>query len=287
MAATARLTALRNSSSGGMPRSSPSPNTTATIARHAQRRRRPTWSSFRWSGVSPGAALSSSVAMRPTSVAMPVATTTARPAPLATLVPRKTMFRRSASGVSAAQRPRVLVDRLGLAGERRLARAQRRRVEEARVGGDEVAALEQEDVATHHLGRGHHDGVAVAHDARPRRRQAGERRDRALGAVLLEEADQGVQDDDGEDGDAVDPLADGDRHGRRADQHPDDDAAELTDQDVERPDLRVPRGSRSGRRRRAVGAPRPRRAPRSGRSQARRAPRRSIGHARRRSCACG
>ena len=43
--------------------------------------------------------------MCPTSVSMPVAMTRARPEPPAMLVPRKTMFWRSASGVSGAQRP--------------------------------------------------------------------------------------------------------------------------------------------------------------------------------------
>ena len=81
------------------------------------------------------------------------------------------MFRRSAT----RRRPRKgsgrLSTGLGLAGERRLARSQCRRLEQTRVGGHEVAALEQEDVATHHLGRRHHRRVPVAHDARPRRRQ--------------------------------------------------------------------------------------------------------------------
>ena len=42
--------------------------------------------------------------MRPISVSMPVATTSASPFPVATVVPRKTMFRAIAEGTSCAGR---------------------------------------------------------------------------------------------------------------------------------------------------------------------------------------
>ena len=81
MAATARLTAVRNMSSGGSPRRSPTPNTMAQMARTATARRRPNRASRFWSGVLTSSASWSSVAILPNSVAMPVATTTPRPRP--------------------------------------------------------------------------------------------------------------------------------------------------------------------------------------------------------------
>ena len=74
-------------------------------------------------------------------------------------------------------------------------------------------------------------------DARLRGGETSERCDRALGSIFLKEADQGVRHDDREDGGGVDRLADRDGDGRRPDQHPDDDAAELRGQDVEPGDL--------------------------------------------------
>ena len=92
----------------------------------------------------------------------------------------------------------VLVDRLGLAGQRRLLRAQRGGVEQPDVGGHAVALRHLEQVAGHDvLGRDLDPGAVAAH-ARGLGDQLGQRGDRAPGAVLLGEPDQRVEDHDGE-----------------------------------------------------------------------------------------
>ena len=59
----------------------------------------------RWRGLGSDSVSSSSVAMRPISVRMPVSVTTARPTPRATAVPLNTMLLRSASGAGPVSGP--------------------------------------------------------------------------------------------------------------------------------------------------------------------------------------
>ena len=81
--------------------------------------------------------------------------------------------------------------------------------DEPQVGGDDVAGLEQHDVARHELGGRHGMTLAsIADHARLQRRELLQRPQRLLGAVLLEEAERRVQHHDGEDGDGVLDLAD-------------------------------------------------------------------------------
>ena len=206
------------------------------MARHAQRSCRPTASSFCWSGVSPPEVLARSPAMRPTSVRMPVATTSARAEPAGDARSEEGEVAALGEGRVRGDRAASLLDGRGLSREGRLVRAQRRDLEEAGVGGDEVARVEHEQVAAHHLSGGEHAGATVPHDARPRSREAGQRRDRTLGAQLLDEPDRGVQDHDREDRAAVDELAEQRREEARSDEHPDHEAAELARQDREGPD---------------------------------------------------
>ena len=97
MAATARLTATRNISSVGSPRAMPAANTTAHTTSAAAAMRRPSRASRRWSGVCSMAWDWSMVAIWPSSVSMPVATTTPRPRPDVAAVPLKAMLCRSAT----------------------------------------------------------------------------------------------------------------------------------------------------------------------------------------------
>ena len=103
IAATARLIVPRNSSKIGTVRISPSAKTSATIPRQNQSSCRATRSNWRWSGVCSLEAVSSSRAIFPNSVCIPVATTRARPLPRVTAVPRNNMLPRSGSSVSRAQ----------------------------------------------------------------------------------------------------------------------------------------------------------------------------------------
>ena len=100
MAATASETAIRNISSAGSPRATPSPNTAAQMASAAMASHLPNWPRRCCSGVASSSPACRSSAIRPMAVAMPVETTSPRARPIVTAVPEKAMFRWSA-GVAA------------------------------------------------------------------------------------------------------------------------------------------------------------------------------------------
>ena len=129
----------------------------------------------------------------PISVAIPVAVTTARPRPRVTAVPLNTMLTRSPRPLAPLSERDVLEHRLALAGQRRLGDRERRRLDQPGVGRDRVALGEQQHVAGHDLGRRDPLLAPVAHDPRRRRRHPLQRRDRLLGARLLDVAEHGVE----------------------------------------------------------------------------------------------
>ena len=245
-AATARLMPASAASPSGKPRTAA---TTASSdggdARSQPVITRPKRARSRVSGVSSGLTASSSVEMRPSSVLAPVATVTPRPLPAATTVPAYSTLRRSASGASAATGRDVLVDRLGLAGERGLLRAQRRGVEQPQVGRDAVALRDLDQVAGHDLLGRDLDPRAVAAHARGLGDELGQRGDRAPGAVLLREPDQRVEDHDREHDEPVLDLAERERQAAGGEQRPHQRRAHLIEQE--------PRGRRAGRFRQPVG----------------------------------
>ena len=102
-AATARLTARSNTSNTSPPRHRSNRKMTPTITRHTPMRSRPSSASRRCNGVISGSDRSKRIAIRPSSVVIPVDTTIATPRPAATTVPACTIDRRSPSGVSTAR----------------------------------------------------------------------------------------------------------------------------------------------------------------------------------------
>ena len=96
--------------------------------------------------------------------ARPVATTTRVAVPLTTEVPSRTTL-----GASASERRRrgavgcLLLGRQRLAGQRRLLHVQVARLEQARIGRDEIAGAEPDDIARHQL---------TSRQLAPRRRRA-------------------------------------------------------------------------------------------------------------------
>ena len=100
MAATARLTASISTSASSPPRASCRAAISATRSRQSSTSWRPSLARRRCSGVCGDAERSSRPAMCPSSVLIPVAVTTARPRPEATIVPMWSMFSRSASGAA-------------------------------------------------------------------------------------------------------------------------------------------------------------------------------------------
>ena len=86
----------------------PAPNTRVHTSRHSRDRDLEISAIFRCSGVSTLFSCSSRPAMRPTSVSMPVAVTTALPRPPAARVPAYTILFRSASGTVPRSAPALL-----------------------------------------------------------------------------------------------------------------------------------------------------------------------------------
>ena len=110
----------------------------------------------------------------------------------------------------------VLLDRDGLAGERGLLDLHRGALDDAAVRGDGVAGLEQDDVAGDQIGARQVLEPPVADDLGLGGAHLLEGGEGLLGLGLLDHAEHGVDDDDGEDDDDVGPLGltlDGTRDG--------------------------------------------------------------------------
>jgi len=88
------------------------------------------------------------------------------------------------------------------AGHRRAIDAQRVGFDGAAVGGDEVAFVEQHDVAGDQFGGGNLDAAPGALNLDLRRQQLAQGSDGALGLVFLPEGKNAVDDDHPDDGDA-------------------------------------------------------------------------------------
>ena len=175
--------------------------------------------------------------MRPNSVFIAVATTTAWPVPAAMLVPMNTMFSRSPSGTSPCSKVAgCFVYRLRLAGQRGLDALERGRFQEPGIRRDQVAGFQREDVTGHDCRGRNRSDLPVASHLGLRRGHLLERRDGFLRVELLIEADDGVEDDDGEDGDGVHHFAQHAGDDAGGDENPDDEALELAEENPQRAD---------------------------------------------------
>src|SRR5262249_28310053 len=101
---------------------------------------------------------------------------------------------RSAGGDGAG----LLLDREGLSGEARLGDEEVLRLENEPVGRNEVAGRELHDIARNQLLDANRRLATVAPDPRGEREAVAERAHGLARAVLLEEAEQGAAEDDGE-----------------------------------------------------------------------------------------
>ena len=148
----------------------------------------------------------------------------------------------------------LLVHREGFARERGFVALERVGLEQARIGGDPVAGIEQHDVAADEVARADRRVTPIAYDGHRRREHLFERVERALGLVLLQIAEQRAEQHDGEDDGRVHDLAEGGRQRRGDEQDDDEGVLELPDEELQ------PRGRRARRERiRAVTSEPPRR----------------------------
>ncbi len=127
---------------------------------------------------------------------------------------------------------RVLARRRRFAGERGLLRLEVGGLQNARIGRHAVARGDHEDIAGHELIRLDFDRLAAAQDRRLRGRQGTQRLQSAFGPILLEEADEGVQDDDGKNHPAVEAMPGCEGDGGRDQEDVDQRAGKLRQEDA-------------------------------------------------------
>ena len=141
--------------------------------------------SSRCSGLGSSRVCCVSSAIRPSSVLIPVAVTTASPRPAATNVPAKIV-------PLGPRRP-------GLAGERRVVHPQLDVGDNVRVDADAVTRLEHDQITGNEVLGGELDHLAVAPDAHDLRKHLPQRLGRPLRSILLDRREGGVdQDHDGD-----------------------------------------------------------------------------------------
>jgi hypothetical protein len=141
---------------------------------------------------------------------------------------------RSPSGSDSSSSASTLVDRDRFPRERGLLHLQPRRLADPQIGGHDHAGFEQHDVAGDDLGSRHRNDRPIAEHRRHRSRHRLQRLHGALGTVLLDAADDGVQDDDRDDRHGVVRVADHPRDDGGGEQHQDHEVGELADEDAER-----------------------------------------------------
>ena len=125
---------------------------------------------------------------------------------------------------------RRLADRMRFAGEGGFRHLGGMGGQHARIGRNAVAGLEQQEVAGHEMLRGHERRPGAATHACDGRQHVLQRRQRRLGAMLLEEAECGVEQHHDGDDDRVLEVADrAGQHGC-ADQHDDEKVPELVEE---------------------------------------------------------
>ena len=124
----------------------------------------------------------------------------------------------------------VLLDRDGFASQCGLVHAELGQVDQPQVRWHLVAGFEQHDVARHQAAGGNRHALAAAQHGGARRCELLQRRQGAVGAPGLHEADQRIEQHDHHDGQRVDQIADQARDHRRAEQHQDHEVLELVEQ---------------------------------------------------------
>jgi hypothetical protein len=106
--------------------------------------------------------------------------------------------------------------------------------DEADVGGDAVAGVEEDDVAGDEVGRPRCGGACRRAGPRRRGEDGANALEGALGATLLDEADDGDDEDDAEDHAAVEPFAEGPGDDPGGEQEVDEEVVELGEETGER-----------------------------------------------------
>ena len=105
--------------------------------------------------------------------------------------------------------------------------------DEACVGSDQVSLAQDEQIAADDLRRRDNARPSIADYASPRRGHLRQGSDSLFGPIFLKETDYCVENHDSNDDYSIEPLAKRRGDGRRTDQHPDYEAAELSQKQVD------------------------------------------------------
>ena len=207
-AATATETPTRNASSSEDPRASIAPPSASVTTTPKPTIRRVSAPTRRCSGVGGGFARSVRPAISPSSVADPVAVTSARRSPACHGRPR--VDHRGALGQrrSSAHPLDRLVDGHGLAGQRRLVDREPGSRDQPSVRRHPLALAQDDEIAGDDLLDADLALAAGADHARAPLEHVAEREHRSLGSRFLDEAEQRVEDHDRRDRRRLDPFAD-------------------------------------------------------------------------------
>ena len=123
-----------------------------------------------------------------------------------------------------------LVGRGRLAGQRRFLDPQVRGAQQPEIGGNAVARFGQHDVADRQAFGGNGQPPSVAQDRRLAGQHGANGLERLFRPAFLDEADRGVDEDDGEDDHGVKNVAQQDCDRRRSEEHIDQEVVELGEQ---------------------------------------------------------
>ena len=142
-------------------------------------------------------------------------------------------------------RPHRLVDRNRFTRQHRFLGGKATCLEQAHVGGNLVARLQQHDVARHEIRAVHRHTATVPQDRGMRRQHVADGRHRLLRLAFLDEADHGIGKHDRKDHTGIDPVLEGSRDDGCTEEDVDQHIVELAE--------KAAQGATSFRRRKPVG----------------------------------
>ena len=215
---TARATANMNDSSQGRPSNalaSSANSTSSSVMRMIRKPKRRTPTSKEVGG----GVVSSSPAIAPIAEVSPVRATSRRAEPEITEVPMNAGARRIGEVLGLRRVARALLDRVGLAGQKRLAHEKIARFEHARIGRNQVAGGDQQHVPGDDQGDVDFTLDALADHACAHRDRLPQRRGGARGAALLHEIERDREQHQQQHDDEARRLARGGRHGACGEQY--------------------------------------------------------------------
>jgi hypothetical protein len=140
-----------------------------------------------------------------------------------------------AEGRVRGDRGKLFGNRNGFSGQDRLLQRQAVQRDQPQVGRHLIARFQQDHIPRHQRRRLDPGPPAIAQHGRMRGQHVADRRDRGFGPTLLQKADPGIGDHNGQDHPGIDPMPQHRRDRRGQDQHLHQHIAELRQETPHRP----------------------------------------------------